>query len=317
MFLPCPLQPTSRAQAVCADRFVQALQSKYTKFSPGQHAGLLTLLVRTRLTQNLTTIIPQLKSELEYVVATEFPECHDWTPVKWQPFAVRAVARLSGRAFVGPSIGRSEAWMDTSTNFAIHVFMACIKLQFFPKWARPVAQYLVWDLRKIRRDIESAKATLGPVIEGRLRDRQVAGGGDEPNDLTQWLIHALPDGEKGDVETHVELQLVVAAASIHTTTNLLCECMFDLAAHPEIQEMLRDEARQVLETEDGWSRKESMTKLKKLDSFMKEVQRLSGHISEPPVPRPLAASSLFHPPTHCTCLLNQITSAQRPSSAKS
>jgi hypothetical protein len=49
---------------------------------------MLSLLVRTRLTQNLAELIPQLKSELEHYIGTEFPACDEWTPVKWQPFAL-------------------------------------------------------------------------------------------------------------------------------------------------------------------------------------------------------------------------------------
>ncbi|KAF4451894.1 hypothetical protein F53441_5213 [Fusarium austroafricanum] len=256
-----------------------ALQSKYTKFSPGHNGELLALLVRTKLTQNLTRVVPLLKQELEYLLATEFPACEDWTRVKWQPFSLRAVARLSGRAFVGPSINRDEKWMDTSINFAVHVFTACVKLQFIPEWARPVGQYLVSELRQIRKDIKIAKEMLKPILEERLRDMEISNGEDAPDDMIQWLIEALPEDEKTDLTTQAELQLIVAAASIHTTNNLLCECLCDLAAYPEVQEELRQEAYRVLETENGWENKESMAKLKKLDSFMREVQRLSGNIT--------------------------------------
>lgn len=241
---------------------------------------MLSLLVRTKLTQNLTRALPQLKIELEYILATEFPACEDWTPVKWQPFSLRAIARLSGRAFVGTSISRNEQWMNTSINFAVHIFTACVKLQFFPGWARPVGQHLVSELRQIRKDIKTAKDLLGPILEERLRDMELGNGEDKPDDMIQWLIDALPQEEKGDVTTQAELQLILAAASIHTTNNLLCECMLDLAAHPEAQEELRKEAYETLEVDNGWARKENMAKLKKLDSFMKEVQRLRGNISK-------------------------------------
>ncbi|KAL6788456.1 cytochrome P450 [Trichoderma sp. SZMC 28012] len=256
-----------------------ALQTKYTKFSPGHNGDMLSLLVRTRLTQNLVELIPQLKVELEHYISTEFPSCDDWTPVKWQPFALRGIARLSGRAFVGPFLNRDEQWMEVSINFAINVFMSVIKLQFFPEWARPVAQYAVSDLRKIRRDIDAAKSMLKPLLEERIRDMEISTFHEPPNDLMQWLIEALPEEEKADVQTHAELQLILAAASIHTTNNLLFECMADLASHPEVQTELREEAYQILEVENGWARKESMTKLKKLDSFMREVQRLRGNIT--------------------------------------
>ncbi|KAF4982027.1 hypothetical protein FZEAL_2277 [Fusarium zealandicum] len=256
-----------------------ALQSKYTKFSPGPNGDMLALLVRTKLTQNLTRVMPRLKQEFEHILATEFPACEDWTPVKWQPFSLRAIARLSGRAFVGPSINRNEQWMDTTINFAVHVFTACVKLQMFPEWARPVGQYMVSELRQIRKDIKIAKEMLKPILEERLRDRELASGEDAPDDMISWLIEALPEDEKDDLTTHAELQLILAAASIHTTNNLLCECLCDLAAYPEMQEELREEAYHILEVENGWERKENMAKLKKLDSFMREVQRLRGNIT--------------------------------------
>ncbi|OHW96647.1 cytochrome p450 [Colletotrichum incanum] len=257
----------------------EAMLSRYTTFTLGNHADLLSTLVRCKLSQNLARLVPQLKGELEYVVATEFPECKDWTPVKFQPFALRAIARISGRAFVGPDINRQEQWMDISINFAIHVFVAVVKMQLFPEWARPIAQYGVSELRQIHKDVDRASAMLKPIIEERLRDLEMPSYENSPDDLIQWLVEALPEDEKMDVRSQAHLQLILAAASIHTTNNLVTDCIYDLAAHPEVQDMLREEAHQVLEVEHGWARKESMAKLKKLDSFMKETQRLAGNIT--------------------------------------
>lgn len=264
---------------------------------------MLALLVRTRLTQNLVELVPQLKCELEHYIGTEFPPCDDWTAVKWQPFALRGIARLSGHAFVGPWLNREEQWLKVTIDFAIDVFMSVIKLQFFPEWTRPLAQYAVPDLRKIRRDIEAAKSLLKPLLEERIRDMELSSCYEPPNDLMQWLIEALPEAEKADVQTHAELQLILAAASIHTTNNLLFECMADLAANPDIQAELREEAYQILEVENGWARKESMAKLKKLDSFMREVQRLRGNISMSSSPSFLVicatnTNSILHPQSH-------------------
>ncbi|KAJ9142628.1 Cytochrome P450 [Pleurostoma richardsiae] len=257
----------------------EALMSKYTNFCPGHNAEVLATVVRTRLTQNLARLVPQLKSEIEFIVATEFPECKDWTCVKVQPFALRTIARTSGRAFVGPSINRKEEWMDTSINFAVHIFLAVVKLQFFPEWLRPIGQYFITDLRKIKQDIERAKKMLQPVIEERIRDVDCPGY-QKPDDLIQWLLDTMPKEEHTDFYAQAELQLILSAASIHTTNNLLVDSIYDLAANPDVQEELRLEACEVLEGEsNGWARKDSMSKLKKMDSFMKEVQRVSGNVT--------------------------------------
>ena len=41
----------------------------------------MTNLLQKRLAQNFTRIVPQLKEELEYITATEFPECEGVAPL--------------------------------------------------------------------------------------------------------------------------------------------------------------------------------------------------------------------------------------------
>jgi len=47
----------------------------YTMFTLGHHGDTLSYIVRSKLSQNLTRLVPQLKEELDFVTATEFPEC--------------------------------------------------------------------------------------------------------------------------------------------------------------------------------------------------------------------------------------------------
>lgn len=203
----------------------------------------------------------------------------EWTPFKIQPFMIRTVARLSGRVFVGPALNRVEEWMDVSINFAITAFIAVIKLQFFPPWMRPVAQYLVSELGTIRKDLAKAEAMITPIIDERLRDSETPGY-EKPDDYVQWLLDALPEDQKRDYFIQAKLQLLLSAASIHTTGNLTTDCIYDLAVHQDMQEILREEAREVFSDDETWARKDSMGRLKKLDSFIKESQRLSGNVSK-------------------------------------
>ncbi|KAI0135259.1 ent-kaurene oxidase [Daldinia grandis] len=256
----------------------EAMLSEYTNLCAGSHSDTLSLLLKCKMTGQLARMTPQLKEELEHIIATEFPECQEWTPFKIQPFMVRTIARLSGRVFVGPLLNRTEEWMDVSINFAITAFIAVIKLQFFPPWMRPAAQYLVSELRTIRRDLERAQAMLTPVIEERIRDAETPGY-DKPDDFVQWLQDALPEDQKTDFYIQGKMQLLLSAASIHTTSNLTTDCIYDLAVHQDMQEILREEAREVLNDDEAWERKDSMGKLKKLDSFIKESQRLSGNVT--------------------------------------
>ncbi|KAI1370886.1 ent-kaurene oxidase [Hypoxylon crocopeplum] len=256
----------------------EAMLSEYTELCAGHHADTLSLLLKCKMTGQLARMTPQLKEELEHIIATEFPECQEWTPFKVQPFMIRTVARLSGRIFVGPTLNRVEEWMDVSINFAVTAFIAVIKLQFFPPWMRPVAQYLVSELGTIKKNLERAQEMLTPIIEERIRDAETPGY-EKPDDFVQWLLDALPEDQKNDYYIQGKIQLLLSAASIHTTSNLATDCIYDLAVHQDMQEILREEAREVFDSDEAWGKKESMTRLKKLDSFIKESQRLSGNVT--------------------------------------
>ncbi|KAI0457043.1 cytochrome P450 [Xylaria acuta] len=283
----------------------EAMLSEYTHLSADAHSDILTFLLRTKATHNLQRMMSTLKEEFQFIMATEFPACEDWTSFKIQPFMVRAVSRLSGRAFVGSALSRSEEWMNVSVNFAVTAFIAVTKLQFFPPWMRPAAQYLVSELRTIRKDLAKAQAMLEPLIEERLAGAEDMSGSGKPDDFIQWLSDALPDEEKRNYFIQAKMQLLLSASSIHTTSNLTTDCIYDLAVHQEMQEILREEVIEVFEREeDAWERRDSIAKLKKMDSFIKESQRLSGNVTSfiRKVMKPIDLSDGTHLPSGTSLL---------------
>jgi cytochrome P450 len=66
------------------------------------------------------------------------------------------------------------------------------------------------------------------------------------------------------------LHLIVSA--IHTSSVTYLEAIYDLALHPEIHEELRQEIISVMAQEGGFT-KPGLTKMVKMDSFMKESAR--------------------------------------------
>ena len=265
--------------------YIQVLQTKYTGFpvaSDKRETMINILRIHTAAGQ-IAAASPELKAELDDIVSSEFPPCDDWTRFRWQPFCLRAMARMSGYTFVGSSVSRQEEWIAISINFAMYVFVAGAKLHLFPEWARPVAQYGVSELGKIKKCIATAGRILEPLLEEKKQIQSLASGATTPppkKTLLDRIVEELPEEAKWDPRTHSELQLSAAAAAVHPTSQILCECMYDLAAHPEVQEELRQEAHEVLETGQGWSNRDSASKLRKMDSFMREVQRFRGNMGE-------------------------------------
>ena len=71
----------------------------------------------------------------------------------------------------------------------------------------------------------------------------------------------------------------------------ILQTLYDIGAHPELQPPLHAEITEIL-SKDGMS-KQSLTKMKKLDSVIRESQRLSPITtgSPSPLPLPLAKKS--------------------------
>lgn len=86
-------------------------------------------------------------------------------------------------------------------------------------------------------------------------------------------------------------QITLSVAAIHTTSDLMTQVILDLASHPDVLAELRAELVDVLGSE-GW-KKTALYGLKKLDSCIRETQRLkpigigeSIFRNAPPPPRP-------------------------------
>lgn len=109
----------------------------------------------------------------------------------------------------------------------------------------------------------------------------------KPNDFLQWMMD---ESDEFDGQPHklAHRLLILTLAAVHTTSMAATQTLFDLCVHPEYMEPLREEISQAVQ-EDGAFTKQTLTKLRKLDSFMRESQRLN-----PPslrIPLPLQQSS--------------------------
>jgi ent-kaurene oxidase len=92
--------------------------------------------------------------------------------------------------------------------------------------------------------------------------------------MIDWLLEASPR----DVNPMhiVDRELGLSFAAIHTTAKHMTNVIYDLAFHwDEYAPELIEEYRDALKQTGGVLQKTTVTKLSKLDSFMKESQRLN------------------------------------------
>ncbi|KAI0409332.1 cytochrome P450 monooxygenase [Xylaria palmicola] len=235
-----------------------------------------TRVLQQKLTPSLGNTIKLVKEELDHALEVDFPECEDdWTSVSIGDLILRVVARISARVFLGRDNCRNEEWLSTSIHYTENVFMTVMTLRMFPSSLHaPIARCLPswWRLRS---NLATAKRIISPIIRERRDAQERAGGAyEKPEDLLQWMMDAAQTDFERNPDSLAHIQLLLSLASIHTTTMAVSHAIYDMCAHPEYFEPLRAELKWALSEDQGWG-KTTLGKLKKLDSFVKESQRMN------------------------------------------
>ncbi len=240
--------------------------------------------IRSDLNRNMGKVILDIQDEAVYAFDTQVGDYKDWSAVSVYPTVLQIVALLSGRTFVGLPLCRDKEWRDATIKYTIDTSAAMNAIQKYSSFIRPFVSPFLPELRKLRAYQKFAVAKMGPVIESAIESRKRSGaksGKESDSDtynLVHWMVSHYQDLKKVDLEELAEMQMLAAFAAIHTSSMALSHVIFDLAAHPEVVAELRVEIERVFAEESllgGKLQKTCMPKLKKLDSFIKESQRMS------------------------------------------
>ncbi|CAL5867176.1 uncharacterized protein PFLUO_LOCUS1388 [Penicillium psychrofluorescens] len=254
---------------------VHNLLGPYTNMDLIMSGDLHFRSIQTKLTPNLASLAAPMRDELKHAVNMELPDCRDqWTTIKPYHVILHMVARLSARVFVGLPIARNEEWLEISTQFTENVFVTLLAMRVFPTWMHPFIAPFIPPRWKLHNYIKRAQKLLVPEIKRRQAAYYSGQGEKESRSLLQWMIESADTAEEQDPNFLAHLETIISLASIHTSQMNAVHVMYDLAAHPEYLEPLRQEIRTVAAEPGGWN-KSSYGKLRKLDSFLRESQRFN------------------------------------------
>ncbi|PNP74698.1 hypothetical protein FNYG_12034 [Fusarium nygamai] len=253
-------------------------QGKYTHITTIKPE--IPATIRQDLTRNMSNIILDFQDELAYA-SKQWPRTNNWTSVLLYEMMLRTVALLSGRAFVGLPLCRDQGWLRASIGYTVQCVSIRDQLHNWSPVLRPIIGPFLPSVRSVRRHLRFAAEIMAPLISQVLQDdgQQHEIDADQSKGrgtFISWLLRHLPEELRTPEQVGLD-QMLVSFAAIHTTTMALTKVVWELAKRPEYIEPLRDEIHNVFGYEMGTRaiciNKDALSRLHKLDSFIREVQR--------------------------------------------
>ena len=178
---------------------------------------------------------------------------------------LQIVALIFGRVSLGTPTNRNPELIQTTTSFTTDILDSSRILLSYPKLLRPFAIFLIPGIRAIPKHLKTVSKILAPVVNQRLDAEKRDPGYEKPSDILQWIIDKCPMDLRDNIDFYTLGQLNLSFVATHTTTMASTHAIFDLAAMPEYQQVLRDEMDPIIAEEGGvLTQKQSLAKLRKV-----------------------------------------------------
>ncbi|KAL4068764.1 cytochrome P450 [Scleroderma yunnanense] len=246
-------------------------QTQYILGPEIEHNPYHITIIRSQLTRNLPRLYPALRDEMMMT----FDEILDMKDDSWKCVPAfetmrKVICRSSHRAFVGLPLCRDPGWNDLNLGSAVDIFREIMLLRLIPRSLIPIIAKYVTNVSQ--RTAKAAKY-IGPIVAERLSRTHENGEewSDKPDDFLQWC---LDEGTETSASQLTQRILTLNMASIHTSTTIFVQALYQLAANLNYVQPLREEVEAIIDT-DGWT-KEAIMKMRCIDSFLKETQRFEG-----------------------------------------
>ncbi|KAF8993229.1 cytochrome P450 [Cyathus striatus] len=232
-------------------------------------------LIRVQLTKNLDNIFPELLEEVIDSLNDLLPPTQEWKAFQPMNTFVDVVCRITNRTFVGLPLSRNANFLQICKLYTLDVFKDSVIMNMVPSFIRPLSYFV---LKNSYRQILMCMKHLEPVISDY--EKMNTTGGEMPNNMLAWLLEAAKDEERSPLRLTKRI-LLANFTAIHTTTHTFVQALYNLVSNPAYIPELREEIEDVVEC-NGWSRA-ALESMNKLDSFIKETQRLAplGSVSTP------------------------------------
>ena len=224
---------------------------------------------KSKFNPSVGAYVPVLHDLVKEQLPKLFDEYEDWTEVNVNDKVSEIVGILSARVFNGSRASRDRDWLELTPAYVLTVIEYLQALKQWPASLRPLACFFLPQRAVVLRQWKQA----GRFLSHLLDEKRAAG--DEALDHPPALMEYMIGEENSTVEDLIHTQMAIVVAGIHTTSNSITQLLYDMAAYPEGLEELREEVTRTYTTNGHQFTKQALGQMEKLDSWMKESQRLS------------------------------------------
>jgi cytochrome P450 len=250
---------------------IEELQMNHTMSPLVVHATYQVDAVRSSLTRNIAARFDDIRDEIvesfKDCIPTPKDNSHDWVSIVPLVVMREVVCRVSNRLFLGLPICRDPDWIDLNIQYTVQIFQGAEKIKKWPDFLKPIVGPYYSPYKKA---YSRAHKHIAHIVKERI-DNFGKEDSEPPNDLISWLLEHASEEER-TVEGISMMVLQINMAAIHTSSNTFTYVLFRLAMHPEYAQPMREEVEKIVE-ELGWS-KAAMNQMRKVDSFIRESQRI-------------------------------------------
>ena len=237
-----------------------------------KHERVVVDAIRINLMQSMGGVTDSLVDETRLATPVVFGNEKDWQTILIKSWTGSFVSRLSSRVFLGPELCRDPGWLAIAQSHTVNLFQASMAMRQGSSLRRLLTFWFNPLYKQLRSQVRDARKILKPLIEKRKAEvRKALAAGGKPAkvaDLIGWMV---AQARASDID-YAAGQLGMSVVGIHTTTEALAEALVDLCQHPELFKPLREEIVRELKDE-GWTRT-SLQRMRLMDSFLKESQRI-------------------------------------------
>ncbi len=261
----------SHRESVC-DRFL----GYWTGLDAVRQSTLHNEICQTTLVQNLPSLVPNMHEEAVTAISDNI------RPVPYTSFTsfntygsiFNMIARINSRVLVGQPLCRDPDWLKVAEGYPQDSVAVAMDLRPYLPWLRWAVYPFLASAKRLKNEYAIAHRKLGPLIAERKKAAAAEHRGEKRKDVLQWMID-MGTGYDRKKDVIVRKMMFLTMAGFHAPTATAVHVVYDLCAHPEYLEPLRKEIQDELTIEGGRWTLALLHRLKRLDSVIKESQRIN------------------------------------------